>query len=88
VGEQPTPDNTGTSTTTTTTTTPSSVKPPPKNATVEQLIASANAEFAAADAALARQDLAAFQQHYNRGKQFAAEAQAKGGATTTTTKPG
>jgi uncharacterized membrane protein (UPF0182 family) len=89
-GQQTTGPNTTPNTESTTTTTiPSNIKPPPKNATVDELIAKANAEFAAGDQALAQQNLASFQAHYNKGKQYAQEAQAKAeAASTTTTRPG
>ncbi len=81
---------------TTTTTTPGgNVTPTPSgNQTVDQLLASANNEFTAANAALARQDLAGYQQHVKAAQADVAQAVAKLNATptppasTTTTVPG
>jgi uncharacterized membrane protein (UPF0182 family) len=78
--------STGSTTTTTTTpnTTPNTT--PTGNLTVGQLLARANDLFAQANAALARQDLAAFDADYKAGAALVAQATAleSTGSTTTT----
>jgi uncharacterized membrane protein (UPF0182 family) len=76
------------STSTTTTTVPSSTNTvPPSNASATALLQDAQTEFDAANAALARQDLAAYQSHITRARQDVQQAYAKLGASTTTTAP-
>jgi hypothetical protein len=83
--------NTGGSTTTTTTTTVPGppVSNPPVNATVSQLVQNALAEFDAANAALAKQDLAGYQTHLRAAQADlrAADGRLKGSGPTTTTVP-
>lgn len=80
-----------TGTTTTTTTVPGGppVTNPPTNATVDSLLLSAQSEFAQANAALRRGDLAGYQQHTAAAQQDVEAAIAKSGssATPTTTTP-
>jgi uncharacterized membrane protein (UPF0182 family) len=81
--------------TTTTTTVPGGppVTVPPGNATVDQLLANAQREFAAANAALTSGNLAAYQQHNKQAQADVAAAQAEilrtagGSATPTTAAP-
>jgi len=77
----------GGSTTTTTTvpggTTTSTL--PPSSASAAELLQNAQTEFDAANAALARQDLAGYQSHIAKARQDVQAASAKLGAGTTTT---
>jgi uncharacterized membrane protein (UPF0182 family) len=90
-------NQTGTGATTTTTTVPSGSGPPPTsppaNASVDALLASAQTEFAAANAALRAGNLAAYQQHNAAAQADVQAAQrelartAAPAATPTTTAP-
>ena len=65
--------------TTTTTTTPN-IQPPPTNASVTQLLNLASQEFATADDALARRDLAGYAEAIRRARRYvdlAAQAAAR-----------
>jgi uncharacterized membrane protein (UPF0182 family) len=75
-------------TSTTTTTAPSGTQPP-SNATAAQLLAEADAQFRAADAALAAGKLGEYQAHISQAQTDVRRAAAllAGGSTSTTTKP-
>jgi uncharacterized membrane protein (UPF0182 family) len=85
------PGQTPGSSTTTTTLPGGGTTPPPNNASVEQLLAAAAHEFDLANQALARQDLAGYQQHVKAAQQDVQAAQQKAGgspsASSTTTVP-
>ena len=81
----------GTTTTTTTTVPGPPTSAPPSNASAAVLLADAQTEFDAANAALANKDLAGYQAHISRAQSDVAKAVAKlGGVSgaTTTTVPG
>jgi hypothetical protein len=71
---------------TTPTTTPGTV--PPVNATVAQLLADAQKELDAAQAALEEGDLGAYQEHVGAAREDVRRANALAGSSTTTTRPG
>jgi uncharacterized membrane protein (UPF0182 family) len=78
----------GAATTTTTTTVPGTqTTSPPTNASVNQLLQAAADEYAAGQTALAKKDLAGYQQHNARVDALVRAALAKSGITTTTTVP-